>query len=78
MNKPLPYACRFDDMTWPLANQDTSGLVYELRYGSNKNLVAASIIEAYIELVNCSPRKRELVVRNIQKYSEIINRGRNE
>ena len=50
-------------MTWPMVNQEISELAYELRYGSNKNLVAASVIDAYIELVTCSPKKRRYVIK---------------
>lgn len=74
MNKPKPYACRFDGMTWPMVNQEISDLAYELRHGSNKNIIAASIIDAYIELVTCSPRKRKYVIKNINDHSNIINR----
>lgn len=73
MKESKPYACRFDGMTWPMVDQQLLDLAYELRHGSNKNLVAAHVIDAYIELVTCSPRKRRNIIKNINYYSNIIN-----
>lgn len=75
INKLKPYVCRFDGMAWPMVNQEISELAYELRHGSNKNIIAASIIDAYIELVTCSPRKRKHIIKNINYYSNMINQN---
>lgn len=57
-----------------MACQEILDLAHDLRHGNNKNLVVASIIDAYIELVTCSPRKRRYVIKNINHHSNIINR----
>ena len=63
---------RFDEMTWP--NPDDPGEVeYALRYGSLKRsheLVAASFIAAYRQLVNLPRRERDERVAAIRAAQE--------
>lgn len=75
MNKPKPYAFKDDGKTWPMVSLEISELAYELRHGSSVNLALANIIDAYIELVTCSPRKRRYIIKKIRYYSNIINQG---
>jgi ribosomal protein L37E len=61
----------FDGMTWPAAGEPTADLVYRLRYAKgltdSDRLVAASIVDAYLELVRCPREKREAVVRRLRE-----------
>ena len=62
---------RFGEMNWPLpgTHKDPS-LEWTLRYGTPSRsdlLVAASIIGAYEELIDCPETKRRYVVRELRK-----------
>ncbi len=62
--KKAPYI-HFDGMAWPLPC-DTS---YRLRYSNSRQsqLHAASIVEAYHELIRCPERKRRAVIRKLRE-----------
>jgi len=63
----------FDDMTWPTPmDHPDGGLEWRLRYASPEQLVkdrylAASIVEAYRELITCPIKKRNAVIRVLRR-----------
>lgn len=64
-----PYSVRFDGMTWPLAGGAIGDLEWRLRYGvasRNDLLVAASVLSAYMALVNRTERDRRLIIRALR------------
>lgn len=62
---------RFGEMNWPLPGTHTDpALEWKLRYGTPSRsdlLVAASIVAAYEELIDCPETKRRYVVRELRK-----------
>ena len=71
----MKYYVNFDDMCWPKPD-DTGKLEWALRYGNptrNQQMVVASIVAAYKELIHCAAAKRALVVRNIRKTDNARN-----
>jgi hypothetical protein len=70
----------FDEMTWPTVGEEMGQVGWLLRYSEEREaarggeeerqkleLVAASVIEAYRELVWCPRSKREAVVRRLRQ-----------
>ena len=59
----------FDNMSWPAPCEEMDALAYKLRYRSvlADYLYAASIVDAYRELINASNNKRNKVIREIRK-----------
>jgi hypothetical protein len=62
---------RFDGMTWPRADDSTCELSWLVRYSPSfdatpDRYVLASMLDAYVELVNTTARKREAVVRQLR------------
>ena len=59
---------RFDQMTWPLPNND---LIWRLTHGGEVSrgdaILAASIVGAYASLIFAKDRKRRIVIREIRK-----------
>lgn len=74
---------RIQDMTWP-SPEHAGDLEYKLRYSSEyitrgDQLVAASILAAYRELVSMTAERRRRIVRLIREAeSHDISRGDNE
>ena len=66
---------RFEDMTWPVANEALDELEWRLRYSNDLDRVdalsAASVISAYRHLITCTERKRSHVVRCIKQQTGI-------
>ena len=61
---------RIDNRTWPNAGKEMADIECVMRYSENRNVYAASIIRAYRELLTCTPKKREYVVRELRKRRE--------
>lgn len=60
----------FDNMSWPAPGSDLGDLSRIFTYGEptrNDMLVAASVINAYAELIRCPRTKRDYVVRELRK-----------
>ena len=59
----------FDNMSWPAPCEEMDNLAYSLRYNSvlADYLYAASIVDAYMELVYAPKNKRDKVIREIRK-----------
>lgn len=61
----------FDEMSWPAPCKEMNELVHDLVHSNNlkyiNRLRAASIIEAYIELILCSNDKRNHVISELRK-----------
>lgn len=59
-----------DDMTWPNIGERSGELEWMARYANpdREELVGmASIISAYRELLTCSAKKREMIVKELRK-----------
>lgn len=74
-----PYAS-FDGMCWPVPNQRVRDIGWRMRYSNSPlsqedMLVAASVIAAYAELINCGRAKRESVVAGIRDSQHGPQRG---
>lgn len=61
----------FHGMAWPCVDEELANLGRRLRYKpqpTDSDLVcAASVIDAYLELVRCTQEKRANVVRELKK-----------
>lgn len=64
----------FDGMVWPVPGERLRALEWTLRYGNcseRDQLLAASVIAAYSQMVKDSATKRESVIAQIRKGSNI-------
>lgn len=74
------YSAAFDDMSWPRAGESCRELEWRLRYHKDElfdltredELIAASVLAAYHELVHCPRAKREAVVRRLRQVERLI------
>jgi len=61
----------FENMSWPAPCEEMNELAHELIHSNNLKYIdrirAATIIEAYIELISCSNRKRQHVISELRK-----------
>jgi len=68
-NEPKAYAT-FDGMAWPMPCEQLDELQWRMRYSPESlsrsdMLLAASVLCAYSNLIQCNAAKRESVVRSI-------------
>ena len=59
-----------DGTTWPSAGKETRDLNWRLRYGDPNRqdmLQAASVLSAYLALVEAPEKKRRVVVRDLRR-----------
>ena len=61
---------RIDDMIWPNAGKELDDLEWRARHGASNCVPTAKIIEAYRELLTCTAKKREYIVRELRKRRE--------
>lgn len=72
---------KFDTMTWPTPmDHPDGGLEWRLRYANAEQLVkdrylAASIVEAYRELINCPVKKRNKVIATLRLATKGVGRN---
>jgi len=63
----------FDGMCWPLPSERLGEIEYKMRYDNvftrSDMLIAASVLNAYRELVTCSAEKRRTVISGIRQYT---------
>jgi hypothetical protein len=69
--KLKPHYVAFDGMSWPIPTERTRDIEHKMRYARDKLtdgdlLLAASVLDAYREMVNCSARKRDVAVNGIR------------
>lgn len=60
----------FGDMCWPAPGKSLNDLQWQLRYGTltkSDLVVAASVLDAYSELVKMSEKRRRAVIRELRK-----------
>ena len=64
----------FEEMCWPLANEAVGDIGWRLRYGyeltESERLVAASVISAYIQMINDPAEKRNKVIKVLHEASK--------
>lgn len=61
---------RFDGMSWPVPGERLDEVEHALRYGTpsrSEMLLAASVLEAYRQMVTDPRTKREHVIRTLRK-----------
>jgi hypothetical protein len=62
----------FGGMAWPVPSERFSDIQWEMRYASESltredMLLAASVLSAYADLLQCDQQKREFVVSEVKK-----------
>ena len=62
----------FDGMAWPVPDSPCGEVAWRLKYATvplemDDRLHAASIIEAYREIIYCSDDKRKLIIKRLRK-----------
>lgn len=60
---------RIQDMTWPAPCEAMAQLEWRLRYAHvtiNDRLLAASVIQAYMQMIDDPRRKRDFVIRELR------------
>jgi propanediol dehydratase small subunit len=63
---------RFDEMTWPLPGDRMREVEHALRYGTptrEELLAAASVMQAYAQMVHDPRTKREHVIRTLREVA---------
>lgn len=58
------------DMTWPSCSEEMAGLAWRLRYARDSitdadKMIAASVIDAYLQLVSDTQKKRNMVCKEL-------------
>lgn len=78
MKTRQPRSCwrRFDGMTWPAPGERLDEIERTLRYGTkpltrSERLVAASIVDAYAQLIAKPSRRRDELIREIRKGANV-------
>lgn len=65
-------------MAWPIPGEDMNDLEWRFRYGvpsRTDNLVSASIIAAYRQMIGDPQTKRQWVIGEIRKLSKLRREG---
>jgi hypothetical protein len=63
----------FDEQCWPCPGEEMDNLSYTMRYGvptKEDFLVAASIIDAYGDIVRATQKKRNTVIKELTKSGQ--------
>ncbi len=71
--KPPPHYAAFDGMSWPIPSVRIEDIAYKMTHNPKEltrgdMLLAASVLDAYRELVNCSDKKRRSVIQGIRRH----------
>lgn len=72
---PSHYYRHWNGMCWPAPGEALQDLQWCARYSDAflaKRLVAASVIDAYVELISMSAKRRNEIVRELRKGPGIV------